>query len=201
MGMEKRAWKRMNGTVNGGDGRRRLLVESVRARTVIFVVVPEPLDQVTPSNPVHVIRGAVFSIQHLASVRPPAAGAVYAFTEIGDFHREDRVAAGVPRIHQWVCRELGYLVAYHTYHPVHPHVAVRGFHGLQAGNVVGYGEGVRARAGAELGGVSDPRVRQRVADNGRKSEVMKPADVVAEILNVDIVGGEQQVDAALRING
>nr|GME15657.1 hypothetical protein Csa_3G176325 [Ipomoea batatas] len=98
------------------------------------------MHQEPPSNPVHVIRGAVFSGQHLAGVRPPAAGAVNPFTEVGDFHRKNRVLPGVPRVHQWVRGELGDL------QEVNPALRVDRY-GAGRGSQGGFNHGLDAQPG------------------------------------------------------
>jgi len=159
-------------------------------------VAPEPLNKEPPSDPVHVIRGTITSVQNLTGVGPAAAGAVNALAEIGDLHRERGVLTGVPGIGQGVGGQLRHLVANHAYHAVHPNVAVWGLERFQVRDVRGHGEGISTLPGAELGGVTHPSVRKSVPNQRGKREVVEPTHRSAEILNVHVIGGQQQIQPA-----
>ncbi|KAF7824906.1 hypothetical protein G2W53_023050 [Senna tora] len=121
------------------------LIQCIRASTVIQHMAPNPLNQVPPSDPIHVIRGTISCVQHL------------------------------PR--------LSHLVPYHADHPVHSDVVVWRLERLPVRDKSRYGERVRALTRTELGRVSDPRVRERVPDEGREGEVVESTDGGAEILD------------------
>ncbi|KAL7001658.1 hypothetical protein U1Q18_002809 [Sarracenia purpurea var. burkii] len=155
-------------------------------------MVPNPLDQEPPSDSVHVVRGTICAVQHLPRVRPTTARSVNALAEIGDFHGENGVPAGVPSVHQGVRRKLGNLVTDHADHAVHARVAVRRPEWLQPRDIIRYGEGVGAHAGTQLGGVAHPGVRERVPHDRREGEVVETTDVLAEILNVHVFRCEEE---------
>ncbi|KAG9454545.1 hypothetical protein H6P81_007449 [Aristolochia fimbriata] len=163
--------------------------------------IPNPLDQEPPPDPVHVVGGPIFGVEHLARVGSPAAGAVNPLAEVGDLGGERRVLAGVPGVDEGIGGELGELVGDDAHHPVDADVPVGGFQGLDARNVGGDGEGVGADARALFGGIPDPGVGQGVSDDGREGEVMEAADLAAEVLDVDVVGGEEDVKPAPGIDG
>ncbi|GER35039.1 glycosyl hydrolase superfamily protein [Striga asiatica] len=163
-------------------------------------MVPHPLDQEPPSDPPHVIRGTIPVVQHLPRVRPAPARPIDPLAQICYLHRKTRVLTRVPRVHQRVRRQFRHLVRDHAHHPVHPDVAVRRQSGLHPRHVLRHREWVRAHAGAQLGGVPHPRVRERVPHDRREGEVVEAAHVVAEVLDVHVVRRQQEVDAALGVD-
>lgn len=88
-------------------------------------MVPHPLDQKPPSDPVHVIGGSVTVLQHLPRVGPTAPGTVDPLAKVRNLDGEARVGPRVPGIYQRVCRQLSNLVGDDTDHPVDSDVAVR----------------------------------------------------------------------------
>jgi len=171
----------------------RSVIKRIRSGTVIQNVAPQPLNQEPPSDPVHVIGGTITSVQNLTGVGSTAAGAVNALAEIGDLHRERGVLTGVPSIGQGVGCQLSHLVPNHTYHAIHANVAVWGLERFLVRDVGGQGKRVSTLPGAELCGVTHPRVRKSIPNQRRKREIVEPTHRSAEILNVHVIRGQQEI--------
>ena len=176
------------------------MIKCVGSGAVIENVAPEPLNKEPPSDPVHVIRGTITSVQNLTGVGSTAASAVNALTEIGDLDGERGVLTGIPSIGQRVGCDLRHLVPNHAYHAVHPNVAVWGLEGFQVRDVSGHGKGISTLPGAELSRVTHPGVRKSIPNQRRKREVVEPTHRSAEILNVHVISSQQQIQPAPRVD-
>jgi len=169
------------------------VIKRIRSSTVIENVTPQPLNKELPSDPIHVIGGAISSVENLTGVGSTATGAVNPLTEIGNLDGERGVLTRIPSIRQRVRCQFSHLVSNHTYHAVNPNVAVWGLKRFPVRDIRGHRKRISTLSRAELCRVTHPSVRKSIPNQRGKREVVEPTHRRAEILNVHVIGREQEV--------